>query len=79
MLTACQKCHPDANSNFPDSWMSHYIPAPDRNPLVYYVNLFYLIFIPAILGGMGIFVLSDIFARVRHAFIKREAGAGKEH
>lgn len=79
MLAACQKCHPNANANFPDSWMSHYIPSPERNPWVYYVNLFYKFFIPIVLGGMGIFVLSDIFGRVRHAFIKREDGAGKEH
>ena len=79
MLTACQKCHPDANANFPDSWMSHYIPSPERNPWVYYVNVFYMFFIPIVLGGMGIFVLSDIFGRVRHAFIKREARHGKEH
>ena len=80
MLKACQKCHPDANINFPGSWLSHYIPTAERNPLVYYVNLFYQIFIPLVLGGMGIFVLSDIFRRIRMAFIKREAGAEtKEH
>lgn len=64
MLVACQRCHPDATANFPDSWLSHYIPSPDRYPLVYYVNLFYTLFIPAVLGVMAIFVLSDIYRRV---------------
>lgn len=64
MLVACQKCHPDATENFPDSWLSHYIPTVDRTPLVYYVNLFYTIFIPAVLIPMGIFVLTDVFRKV---------------
>lgn len=64
MLATCQKCHPDASENFPTSWMSHYIATPSRFPLVYYVNLFYKIFIPLVLGGMGLFVLSDILHRL---------------
>jgi hypothetical protein len=64
MLATCQKCHPDATENFPASWMSHYIASPTRFPLVYYVNLFYLIFIPVVLGGMGLFVLSDILRKL---------------
>jgi hypothetical protein len=64
MLAACQRCHPDASQNFPASWMSHYIASPTRFPLVYYVNLFYKFFIPAVLGGMGLFVLSDILHRI---------------
>jgi hypothetical protein len=59
----CQKCHPDANSNFPDSWMSHYIPSPDKYPIVYYINLFYKFFIPAVLIPMGGLALMD-FARM---------------
>ncbi len=66
MLQVCQRCHPSASSNFPASWMSHYIPDPQRTPLVYYVQLFYNIFIPTVLGGMGIFVVSDIFGKFRN-------------
>jgi predicted CXXCH cytochrome family protein len=65
MLVACQKCHPDANTNFPDSWLSHYIPSPEHAPLVYYVQLFYKIFIPLVLGGMALYVLSDIYRLLR--------------
>ncbi len=71
LLRTCQKCHPGATANFPDSWLSHYIPDPKRNSLVYYVNLFYKIFIPAVLGGMGVFVVSDLVRRL----IDRRKGA----
>jgi hypothetical protein len=65
MLKACQSCHPDATINFPDSWLSHYIPSPDKAPLVYYVNLVYWILIPVVLGGMALIILTDIYRRIR--------------
>ncbi len=64
LLSACQRCHTDATANFPSAWMSHYIPSPTHFPIVYYVNLFYKIFIPAVIGGMLIFVISDIVRRL---------------
>jgi hypothetical protein len=63
LLKVCQRCHPNATANFPDAWMSHYIPSPSHDAIVYYVNLFYKFFIPTVIGGMLIFVLSDIFRR----------------
>ncbi len=63
LLAACKKCHPDATANFPASWMSHYIPTAQQNPLVFYVNLFYAILIPTVIGGMALFVLTDIVRR----------------
>ncbi len=71
LLRTCQKCHPGATANFPDSWLSHYIPDPEHNSLVYFVNLFYRIFIPVVLGGMGVFVITDIVRRL----IDRRKGA----
>ncbi len=65
MLRAYQNCHPDATINFPDSWLSHYIPSPDKAPLVYYVNLVYMILIPVVLGGMALIILTDIYRRLR--------------
>lgn len=66
LLLKCQRCHPDANTEtFTDAWLGHYIPDPQKYPLVYYVNLFYKIFIPAVLGGMAIFVASDIYRTLR--------------
>jgi nitrate/TMAO reductase-like tetraheme cytochrome c subunit len=73
LMVTCQRCHPDANLNFPDSWLSHYIPTPDRYPIVYYVNLIYLILIPLVLGAMLLFILSDIYHRLR------TRGKGKAH
>jgi len=65
MLALCQQCHPDASENFPASWMSHYIASPDRYPLVFYVQWFYRLFIPGVLGVMGLYVLTDLFRKLR--------------
>ncbi len=59
LLARCQVCHPDASANFPSAWLSHYIPSPEKYPIVYYVTLFYQIFIPFTLGGMAILVGLD--------------------
>jgi hypothetical protein len=59
LLVRCKVCHPDATSNFPSAWMSHYIPSPEHYSLVYYVSLFYKIFIPLVLGGMVALVFMD--------------------
>lgn len=74
LLVKCQRCHPDATINFPDSWMSHYIASPENFPLVYYVNLFYKIMIPAVIGGMILYVLTDIYRR----FIARKKGGAHQ-
>ncbi len=69
LLVACQQCHPGATPDFPDSWLSHYEPSADKNPLVYFVDVFYRFFIPGVLVPMGIYVLADfgrrIYSRVR--------------
>lgn len=59
LLETCQRCHPDATEEFPASWLSHYEPDLDKYPVVYLVDLFYKILIPAVLGFMAIFVLVD--------------------
>ena len=59
LLARCQVCHPDATSNFPDAWLSHYIPSPERNTIVYLVDQFYKFFIPTVLGGMAVLVVFD--------------------
>jgi len=74
LLTTCQKCHPDATINFPEAWIAHYQPSPDNNPVVYYVNLFYTIFIPTTLGGMGLFVLTDSGRRLFNRIKERKHG-----
>jgi nitrate/TMAO reductase-like tetraheme cytochrome c subunit len=77
LLVKCQQCHPNATTEtFTDAWMSHYQPSLQAFQLVYYVNLFYKIFIPAVLGGMTFYVLTDIYRR----FMTRRAGfKGAQH
>jgi predicted CXXCH cytochrome family protein len=76
LLVACRRCHPDATANFPDSWVGHFIPSREYYPLVYYVNLFYSIFIPAVIGGMGLFVLLDAGRRILDHFRRANRHAG---
>jgi hypothetical protein len=63
LLKRCQVCHPDATANFPDAWLSHYIPSPEKYPIVYYVNLFYKFLIPGVLAPMALLVFMD-FSRM---------------
>jgi hypothetical protein len=64
LLGTCQKCHPDASANFPGAWLSHYEPSRENAPLVYFVNLFYRILIPGMIGGMLLFVIADGSRRI---------------
>jgi hypothetical protein len=72
LLVRCQECHPDATSNFPSAWLSHYEPSPEKFPAVYYVNLFYAFFIPGVLGGMGLLVVMDFGRKVYDQFHKND-------
>lgn len=64
LLPKCQRCHPNVTSaNFTDAWMDHYGASPAKFPLVYYVNLFYDLLIPAVIGGMLVFVIADFVRR----------------
>ncbi len=65
LLVRCQVCHPDATVNFPDAWLSHYIPSPEKYPIVYYVDLFYKFLIPTVIGGMGLLVVLDFSKKLR--------------
>ncbi len=78
LLARCQVCHPDATDTFPDSWLSHYIPSPDKYPVVYYVDLFYKIMIPGILGGMAVLVALD-FGRMTYNRFGKKKKASSEH
>lgn len=64
LLKTCQRCHPDATQNFPTAWLGHYTPDREKYPLVYYVDLFYKIFIPTVLGGMALLVAGDASRRI---------------
>lgn len=64
LLATCRRCHPDATADFPSSWVGHFPPSRTNQPLVYYINLFYKILIPAVIGGMALFVGLDAVARI---------------
>ena len=64
LLPTCQKCHPDATTNFPSSWLNHYRPSPEHSPLVYFMNLFYRVLIPTMIGGMLVFAGTDTSRRL---------------
>lgn len=71
LLATCQQCHPDANENFPDAWTSHFRPSLEHNPLVYFVERFYGIVIPVLIGGFLLFIATDITRRIREWFERR--------
>ena len=71
LLVTCRRCHPDATANFPAAWLGHYPPDRHHAPLVYYVNLFYKFLIPLVIGGMLVFVGSDVVRRTLNR--RREA------
>jgi hypothetical protein len=64
LLKTCQQCHPSATANFPDAWMSHFIPDRERTPLVFWLGWLYRVLIPGTIGGMLLFVFTD-YARRR--------------
>jgi predicted CXXCH cytochrome family protein len=65
ILDTCQQCHPDATTNFPDSWLSHYRPSLEHHPAVFLVELFYRIVIPATVGLLLFLVGTDVYRRTR--------------
>ena len=60
LLDTCQRCHPDATVEFDDSWLAHYKPDLEKHPIIYIVNVFYWIVIPATVGGMVFFIATDV-------------------
>ena len=68
LLSTCQECHPDASSDFPDTWVGHFEPSLENHPLVYLINLFYSIFIPLVVGVFLVLIAVDIIGRIRRRF-----------
>ncbi|MEI7892115.1 MAG: cytochrome c3 family protein [Myxococcales bacterium] len=71
LIVTCQRCHKQADVKFPASWTSHYIPDKAKWPVVYYVNIFYKIMIPVVIGGMVIYILLEV---LRNAINKLRGG-----
>lgn len=66
LITTCQRCHPDASPDFSDAWLSHYPPDLEHTPIIYWIDLFYQILIPSTIGGMMIFIASDVWQRMKN-------------
>ncbi|MEZ4670578.1 MAG: cytochrome c3 family protein [Anaerolineae bacterium] len=77
LLTTCQKCHPDATSNFPDSWVGHFPPTLQSNPLLFLVNMFYNILIPVVIAGFAFLISTDIFRRLRNRITSTRRRGGQ--
>lgn len=74
LLETCRQCHPDAEANFPAAWTSHYRPTSEQHPLVYYVNLFYRLFIPSVIGSFVVLIGLDGGRRLRDQLRGRTDG-----
>jgi predicted CXXCH cytochrome family protein len=64
LLRTCQKCHPDASASFSSTWLSHYRPDVRKFPLVFFVDLFYKILVPAVIGFMVLYVVVEFVSRL---------------
>ena len=61
LVKRCQKCHKDANENFPNAWLSHYKPSLSKFPLIFIVNTVYTICIPIMAVGLILQILLHIW------------------
>jgi hypothetical protein len=57
----CQRCHEGAPEDFPDAWLSHYLPSFKTAPLVFIVNIAYKIFIPIMVIGLVLQILLHVW------------------
>jgi hypothetical protein len=76
LLATCQQCHPNATSDFPDSWVGHFPPTLESHPLLFIVNLFYSVLIPVTLAGFAVLVATDLFRRLRER-LRGGKGSGR--
>lgn len=65
LLERCQHCHPGATSQFLSAWTGHYVPSPERYPLIYWVRVFYNVVIPATVGFFLLYIAIDVWGRRR--------------
>jgi predicted CXXCH cytochrome family protein len=72
LLETCQRCHPDADANFPAAWLGHYSPTPGKYPIVYFVTVFYRILIPLTVGFFVVMIVLDIARRLIDRFTHRD-------
>ncbi len=52
LLVACRQCHKEATLNFPDAWLAHYEPSPEKAWGVYYTETFFVMLTSVVLIGL---------------------------
>lgn len=60
LVETCRRCHPTATANFPAAWTAHYAPDSRKWALVYWVNIFYKMAIPGILGVFVFYIFLEL-------------------
>ena len=66
VMAACQKCHPNASTNFPDAWLGHYELSLEKTPLPWLVRAFYWVMIPFMLIGLTLHIVVDLWRVARN-------------
>lgn len=60
LLGTCRQCHKDAGRFFATAWTEHKTPGPTASPLVWYVQLFYRVLIPSVVGFLVMLTAMDL-------------------
>ncbi len=60
LLTTCRQCHPSAGRYFATAWTEHKTPGPEAAPLVWYVQRFYRLLIPSVVGFVVLLTVLDL-------------------
>ena len=84
LLRKCQQCHARASGDFPDAWLSHYIPSMSSAPALFIVDRAYMVLLPLLLLAMLLQVLLHVWrhvtgqARTTASATATAAGGGRE-
>jgi cytochrome b subunit of formate dehydrogenase len=74
----CGKCHQGANENFTKGAV-HLVIAPATEPILYWLQTFYIGMIVSIIGGMLVHNSLDFVAKSKHRFALRRGDIAPEH
>jgi hypothetical protein len=66
LVETCRQCHEDATANFSSAWLSHYEPSLDKAPIVYAVKQYYKFLIPAMVFGLALNIVLDLWRLARN-------------
>lgn len=60
LVATCRQCHAQAGGFFAAAWTEHRTPSPVEAPLVFYVQRFYGLLIPATVAFLGLLTVLDL-------------------